>query len=884
MEPGFTITVNGVAREVAAGPERSLLEVLREELGVTGPKPGCGEGACGACTVLLGRRAVTACTTPAGEAAGNQVTTVEGLAEDGVLHPVQQAWLETGALQCGYCTAGWLTGCAALLARVPHPDGERIDAELAGHVCRCCTYPRIRAAVHRAAELMEHPELLGPVPPGPAAGRAGPLTGVAGLAAPAEGSVPGRPWDRAAPGPDAFFAALPDGLVAVADAGSEAGGGPGGRPATSTQAWLHVGPDGVVTAFTGKVEAGQGTRGALAALVAEELRVSPAAVRVLMGDTSLSPFDMGTFGSRSMPDAGMLLRRAAAAARRVLREAAAGRFGLDAAGLTLADGMVAGPDGAPTASYGRLVSGWRRVERARADEELTAPASWRRAGNAVRAAAGAAAVTGSKTFPADLTVAGMRHGCVLRAPAHGARLRAMDTAKAAALPGVQVVRDGDFTGVVAPTAREARAAVNAITADWEYATEPGPDGLAAHLRAHPAAGEGWSAPYRHAEGDVAAALAAGPAVLSATYTTAYLAHVPLEPRAALARWDGGRLTVWAATSTPFRVRGDLAGALGLDESLIQVIVPDFGGGFGGKHGPAVALEAARLARAANCPVKVAWTREEEFRGGYLRPAAVIDVASSADAAGRLTGWSFTNINSGAAGLATPYRVPSQLLAYQPARAPLPQGSYRALAATANNFARESQMDEMARLAGADPLTFRLDHLDDARLAEVLRRAAGRIGWDRRDRLPHGHGIGLACGREKDGLVATAAEVRVGDDGTVAVLRLVTAFDCGAIADPGNLANQVEGATVMGLGGALFEQVDFAGGRILNASMSAYRVPRLPDVPPVEAILVDRPDLPPAGGGETPLIAVAPAVANAIRGATGIRLRSLPLAPRGRAGR
>ena len=877
MEPGFTIIVNGVAREVAAGPERSLLEVLREELGVMGPKPGCGEGVCGACTVLLGRRAVMACTTPAGEAAGNQVTTVEGLAEDGVLHPVQQAWLETGALQCGYCTAGWLAGCAALLARVPHPDDARIDAELAGHVCRCCTYPRIRAAVHRAAELMEHPELLEPVPDLAAAGESGPLTGAAGLAL-GEASAPSRPWDQAAPDPGAFFAALPDGLVAVADAGS--GTGQGGRPATSTQAWLHVGPDGVVTAFTGKVEAGQGTRGALAVLVAQELRVPTGAVRVVMGNTSLSPFDMGTFGSRSMPDAGPLLCRAAAAARRVLREAAAQRFRLDAAGLTLADGMAAGPDGAPTASYGQLVTGMRRVELARPDEEVTAPASWRRAGKTARAAAGMAAVTGSKRFPADLTVAGMRHGCVLRAPAHGARLRAIDMARAAALPGVQVVRDGEFAGVVAPTAREARAAASAIAADWEYSTEPGPDGLVAYLREHPVEGEGWSAPYRSAEGDAAAALAAGPNVVTATYTAAYVAHVPLEPRAALARWDGGRLTVWVGTSTPFRVRADLAGALGIDESLVQVIVPDFGGGFGGKHGPAVALEAARLARAASCPVKVAWNREEEFRGGYLRPAAVIDVASSADATGRLTGWSFTNINSGAVGLATPYRVPSQLLVYQPAQSLLAQGSYRALAATANNFARESQMDEMAGLLGADPLAFRLDHLNDARLAEVLRQAAGQIGWDRRGRLPRGHGIGLACGREKDGLVATAAEVRVGSDGSLRVLRLVTAFDCGAIADPANLVNQVEGATVMGLGGALFEQVDFAGGRISNASMSQYRVPRLPDVPHVEAILVDRPDLPPTGGGETPLIAVGPAVANAICGATGTRLRSLPLAPRG----
>src|SRR5580692_10011709 len=166
----FSIIVNGAVREVTAGDGRSLLEVLREDLGVTGPKLGCGEGACGACTVLIGRRAVTSCITPAAEAAGQRVTTVEGLAEDGILHPVQQAWLELGAMQCGYCTPGWLTAVASLLARNPHPDDERIGAELAGHACRCCAYPRIRRAIHRAAELMDHPELLEPAP-APAAGR-----------------------------------------------------------------------------------------------------------------------------------------------------------------------------------------------------------------------------------------------------------------------------------------------------------------------------------------------------------------------------------------------------------------------------------------------------------------------------------------------------------------------------------------------------------------------------------------------------------------------------------------------------------------------------------------------------------------------------------------
>ncbi len=177
----FTLTVNGTQRQVTAGGGRSLLDVLREDLGITGPKLGCGEGVCGACSVLIGRRAVTSCVTPASEAAGQRVTTVEGLAEDGILHPVQQAWLEAGAMQCGYCTPGWLTATAALLNRVARPDDARIAAELAGNVCRCCTYPRILRAVRRAAELMEQPELLEPVPPAGSAA-AGPA-GTAGAAA-----------------------------------------------------------------------------------------------------------------------------------------------------------------------------------------------------------------------------------------------------------------------------------------------------------------------------------------------------------------------------------------------------------------------------------------------------------------------------------------------------------------------------------------------------------------------------------------------------------------------------------------------------------------------------------------------------------------------------
>ncbi|HEX3488799.1 MAG TPA: molybdopterin cofactor-binding domain-containing protein [Streptosporangiaceae bacterium] len=879
------IIVNDVPREVA-DDDSTLLSALRDQLGVTGPKFGCGEGECRACTVLIGRRAVPACQTPVREAAGQRVTTVEGLAQDGILHPVQQAWLECGATQCGYCTPGWLTATAALLARVPHPTDERIAAELT-NVCRCCTYPRIRRAVHRAAELMEDPEHLEPVPDVVKSGTDAD-----------DHFVANAPWDLARERPESFAASIPEGLLAVVTSDGQA---EAGRPPTGpSDAWVHVGADGAVTAFTGKVECGQGTRTALAMLVAEELAVPVGSVSIAMGDTSTSPFDLGTFGSRAMPYATPPLRAAAAGARRLLTEAAADRFGLTPDRLTAAGGLIAGPDGAPSVSYADLVSGQRRVEQVAADTAVSRAADWRVAGHAAATPGAAAVVTGAKRFPADLARPGMRHGAVLRPPSHGAELISADTAAASAVPGVTVVRDGSFVGVVAPDSSTAALARDKIQARWSPPAwdvpEPvTPASLESWLRSHPKDGEGLFGRSQQDRGDVDEALRAGPVRLDAQYSAAFIAHVPMEPRSALAQWrDDGGVTVWTGTSTPFRARGELAAALGLAQDQVQVVVPDYGGGFGGKHGSVVALEAARLARATGAPVRVQWTRPEEFQGSYLRPAAVIDVSSAAGADGQLTGFAFTNINSGAVGIAPPYRIPSWRLTFQPAVSPLAQGSYRALAATANNFARESHLDELAAAVGADPVEYRLRHLDDERLAAVLRAAAEHIGWgtgladaglddaglDDAGAEAGDEAAGIALGMEKGGRVATAARVRVGADGRLTVLRLVTAVDCGAVVHPDGLLNQVEGAVMMALGGALFEAIDFQGGRILNASLERYRVPRLTDLPEVEVVLLDRPDQPSAGGGETPMIAVAPAIGNAVFRACGVRLRSLPLAPRG----
>ena len=856
----MAFTVNGTDRHVEPEPARPLLTVLRDEFGLTGAKYGCGEGSCGACTVLLDGRPVRSCVVMLDDVEGRAVTTVEGLATAGP-NALQGAFLEEDAMQCGYCIPGMLMSATALLHETPDPDDTQIREALEGNICRCCTYPRILRAIRRVASLTEATQET----------RVDATSaGAADLPAP-----PDAPWDLLLPEARDHFAVLPDGLVVVWPPGRA----PEGDWSTTDDAWLHIGADGLVTAFTGKVDVGQGNRTALCLLVAEELRTRAHGVRLVMADTDLCPFDMGTFGSRSMPDAGARLRLTAAAARGVLVARAAERLGVPEGRLLAADAHVSDPDTGRTIAYGELVAGLRRVVVAPDDVPITAASSWSVAGRDAKKQLATEVVTGARRYPSDRAVPGMLHGAILHAPAQGATLQWVDTSRARAMAEVAVVEEDGFVGVTAPTPTAVRAALRAIEPRWDVPPLPDEGHLAEHLRSHPIEADGWAGAIHEETGDVDAALAEADVTLTATYATAYIAHVPLEPRAALAEWGGnGRLTVWTGTQRPFGVREQLAEALDVDERRVRVIASTTGAGFGGKHTGEAAIEAARLARTSGRPVKVCWTREDEFVGGYVRPAAVIDVRSGVGADGTLVAWDFTNINSGAAGLEGPYDVPNQRIAFQPAASPLRQGSYRALAATANHFARECHVDEVAERVGDDPLAYRLRHLSDERLTAVLNAAADRAGWPGAE--GSGHGIGIAGGREKDAYVATCAEVQVEPDGRLRILRIVTTFDCGAVVDPRNLTNQIEGATVMGLGAALFEAVHLGDGTIADPSLSSYRVPRFSDVPPIEAVVLDRKDIDPAGAGETPIVAVAPAVANAIFAATGSRIRSMPLAPEG----
>jgi len=654
------------------------------------------------------------------------------------------------------------------------------------------------------------------------------------------------------------------------------GRGGGGGGARKISARVHFGKDGAITVMTGKVEGGQGARAELSEAAAEELRVPVSRIQLVMGDTSLVPDDGITAGSTSTPRTVPAVRRGAAAAREVLLEFAARRWNADRSAIRVQDGQASRASSPETLSYADLAAD---AEAAKALEQgissdvaLTPVTEWKVLGKPTPRPNARDLVTGAHQFPSDVSRPGMLYGKVLRAPAYGAKLTAIDLTPAQAMKDVVAVRDDQFVGVAAPTTFLAQKALDAVakTARWESAPHPSSKVLYDYLQ-------------EHAAGDLPAnrfadTLAQAKRALRETYQVAYVQHAPLEPRAAVAEWVEGKLTVWTGSQNPFGCWSELTRAFRLGDEQARVIVPDFGSGFGGKHTGEVGVEAARLAKAAGRPVSLRWTRREEFTWAYFRPAAVIRIEAGLDGQGRLTCWHFININSGGAGLETPYRIGKHRSEFVRSESPLRQGSYRCLAATANNFARECFMDELAAAAGSDPLAFRLAHLDHPRLRAVLETAAQRFGWKERNKQKTPNtGFGLACGTEKASYVAACAEVEI-DPATkhITVRRVCEVFECGAILNPPNLLAQVQGAIVMGLGPALREEVSFEKGEVSNPSFHQYQVPRIADVPELDIHLLNRPDLDSVGGGETPIIAIAPAIANAVFQATGQRPRSMPI--------
>jgi isoquinoline 1-oxidoreductase len=511
-----------------------------------------------------------------------------------------------------------------------------------------------------------------------------------------------------------------------------------------------------------------------------------------------------------------------------------------------------------------------------AEAGLTAPADFGVMGSDVTRIDAEDRVTGRAVYSQDVLRPQMLFARILRAPSFGATLTAVDTSAAERLPGVvQVVRDGEMVAVLAEDDESAERGVSAIQAEWSErrggSTIEVPQ-ILLETRRDPLAVQ--------QTGDVEAAFRSAEHILQETYYVPHITPLPMEPRAATAEWDGDRLSVWAGTQRPFGLRTELSGCFGIPEDNIRVISTEIGGGFGTKSWFPAGAEAATLARLAGHPVRVAYTRREDLTEGTCRPAALIEVKSAFRSDGTLTAWQFDAVHAGPIAhiaqreAGTPYAVENVSANVYCADTLVRVGSYRSLGAAANHFARESHMDEIAAALGLDPLELRLRNMANPRYRHVLAEAADRFGWQP-VAAPPNRGAGLALGEDVGSYVATFVEVQR-NERSIHVQRIVTAIDCGLVVNPEGVRNQVEGATVMGLGAALYEAIEVGDGAILNASLSRYQVPRITDTPQIEVVLAGSPQEPSTGAGEPGIVTVAPAVANALFDATGQRVRELPL--------
>jgi isoquinoline 1-oxidoreductase len=646
-------------------------------------------------------------------------------------------------------------------------------------------------------------------------------------------------------------------------------------------AYLRIGADGRVTCFAGKVELGQGAGTVLAQILAEELDVAYESVDMVLGDTDLCPYDMGTFGSMNVPYLGPALRAAGAEARAVLLQMAAEHLGASADGLHVKNGIVTDAASGKQIAYAQLVEG-KRIERHMEKVPPKPVKAYSVVGHPAARKDALAKVTGKAQFAGDFSPPGLLHARLVKPPAHGAKLISVDTGMAEKF-GAQVIKQGDLVAVLHQRPDVADQALSLVKAQFDA---PPPSVNDESIFEHLLKTAPQGRPAGHPAGDIAQGEKLAVTIVEETYLNSYVAHAPMETHTATAIVENGKATVWASTQAPYMAKPMIAHALGFPEANVRIVAPYVGGGFGGKTAAPQAVNAALLSKATGKPVQVMWNREEEFFFDTFRPAAVVKIRAGLNSAGKIVLWDSSLIGGGDREAQPFYDIPNLRTVSSggwqgdnpPGLHPLEVGAWRAPSVNTNTFARESHMDLLAAKAGADPLEFRLTHLADARMRRVLEAAAKQFGW-KAGKRSGGRGFGVACGMYSGAYSATMAEVAVDmTTGHVQVKRLVSALDVGMTLNPDGMRQQMEGSITMGLGYALSEEVRFKDGAVLDRNFDTYSIPRFSWLPKIETVLVDDPANPPLGGGEPPIITLGAVLANAIYDAAGVRLLQLPMTP------
>jgi CO/xanthine dehydrogenase Mo-binding subunit len=677
--------------------------------------------------------------------------------------------------------------------------------------------------------------------------------------------------------------------------------------------WIRIDADGI-TVFTGKAELGQGIKTAVVQVAAEELSVEPRAINLVTADTSRTPNEGYTSGSQSMQDSATAIRHAAAQAREILVKAAASRLGTSADRLIVRNGVVTTEDGR-SLRYGELVTNELLHVQAQPQSKLKDPGTFAVIGQPIQRVDIPAKVTGGLAYVQDLRLPGMVHARVVRPPNYGARLRSVGTGQVENMPGVlKVVRDGSFLAVIAEKEYLALRAMDvlALTALWDEAnnTLPNPAHLYDWLRSTNS--EDHVIFHNQSEPS------AGTPAIEAVYHRPYQIHGSIGPSCAVALSENEMLTVWSHTQGVYPLRMSIAEMLRLPQNRVHCIHMEGSGCYGHNGADDVAADAALIAAASpGRPVRVQWMREDEHGWEPYGPAMVTQARASLDGTGTIVDWQYdvwSNSHStrpgGAGNLMPAWHLAAPFVQPKPEPIPQPTGggdrnaiplykfanthvvhhflpempirvsALRSLGAYMNVFSIESFMDELAMAAGADPVEFRLRHLQDAHARDVILLAAERFGWKKGDKPPKGRGRGFAFARYKNlaAFTAIAVELEVEHEtGRVRPIRFVAANDSGQIVNPDGIRNQIEGAIVQSTSWTLHEALTFDNARITSRDWAGYPILRFPELPnTIEVHLIDRPGEPFLGTGETGQGPAAAAIANAVADATGVRIRELPL--------
>src|SRR3984957_533179 len=704
--------------------------------------------------------------------------------------------------------------------------------------------------------------------------------------------------------------------------------------------WLAVGADGIVTAYTGKCDFGQGIFTAQSQLIAEELCVPIARVKLIQCDTSVTPDQGTTSGSQSTPTNfnSENLALAAATAREALLSLAAKKFAEPVEQLALADGVITGKmEG--RVKYEELIGNQHFNLPLSATAKRRSAADWTVLGKPIPSLDRTALMTGQFEFVQHVRVPGMLHGCVVRPPGMGATVAHVNEQSIRSITGlVKVVVRKDFVGVVAETQYRAALAARQLAVRGN----PGPglplqSNFFDYLQKQPAR-DVLSVDSR----DTDAQLAAATSVIRAKYTYPYQMHGSIGASCAVADVKPESATVWSATQSAYPTRSIVAKLLHMSLDKVRVIYVRGSGCYGLNGADAVSFDAALLSQAVGKPVRLQFSRQDEMMWENLGSACVVEHRAGLARDGRIVAWDredWVASRGNRPGYDQPGNViTGMLLGYEPepihpgaamppagklrnqsntvppyfagcvggscvgggtirseralthtVRSPFFTGPLRSPLRIQNTFANECFMDELCAHAKADPVAFRLLHLQNSRVIGVLKAAAQAANWEARSSPKTGisgagtvSGRGIACVAYEgnNGYAALVAEVEVDmETGTVRPRRFVVALDCGPISNPDGLRNQIEGGVLQGMSRALVEEVTWDKRRVTSVDWETYNSLYLDyEIPTVETVFVTPPDVPATGAGETAITVIPAAIGNAIFDATGARLREVPFTP------